>query len=354
MRLIFLYVSHSRASSFIEILKTEGYWWLLKRLLETGIVDEVLVVMTCRQRKTFSYGKKFNGVLVRGLEEVEALFRPGDVVWCRGGWKAWAVYLERWAKKGMWLIIYAANTGRQRWTFWPVVFDDLGDTTYVDPRGRFQLAWKKPTNPELFNLKVVDRVYDVCIGASHIHDRKGQWKVIKVLIEHQKLFNRKLKCVLPGRFTHGTRTNMLLQDIKKNRLVVDLPGMVPRNHVAALMSKSKLFVRLGGGGQNDRGPLEALCCGCPILLETPKRHAPFISLRPDFIVQNPDNLQALAKQMEDVLRLDSPEVYPSVFQFHEEHSSVENVILPEMRKLFGVMREYPVANVEKLREVYCV
>lgn len=354
MRLIFLYVSDRKAPAYVEMFKTEGYWWLLKRLLETSIVDEVLVVMTSKRSQEFSYGKNFHGVIVTGLQDLDSVLRPNDVIWCRGGWKAWADHLRRWADEGRWLICYAANTGRQKWPFWSVVFDDLSGRTCVDGRGRFQLDWKKPTNPEIFKLMDRERVFDVCIGASHIHDKKAQWKTVKVIAEHQKIFGRKLRCVMPGRQVHGVHTNNLMSDISKYRLRVAMLGMVPRLEVAKIMNRSKLFVRFGGGGQNDRGPLEALRCGCMLLLETPSRHAPFLSKLSQMIAEDPNNLQSLAKQIEILLQFSSKEVHKSMFEMHEQKSGVENVIIPAMSKLFGVMREYPKKSIEKLREVYGV
>jgi len=58
--------------------------------------------------------------------------------------------------------------------------------------------------------------------------------------------------------------------VEHQKLDVAITGMVDRSALNAIYNKTSLYVHLGGGGQNDRGPIEALSCGCNVLLEPPK------------------------------------------------------------------------------------
>jgi len=263
-----------------------------------------------------------------------------DVLFIRGGFKTWHDYLIE-CKGKQWLLLYAANTGRQKWTFWDVVFNDLQEGHSMDARGRFQFHYKKPTHPVIFHYDNGDRMYDVCIGASHIHDKKGQWLGIKTVAAYNKKYGERLNCVMPGRAFRGVHSNYINQDIHNYKLWVKRPGMVPRASVAKIMRESKLFIHLGGGGQNDRGPLEAMRCGTPVMIRAPHRHAPVVWRCPQNYIADTENPDELASIMREALLAYSEDQRRRVFEYYEANASIENVILPEMKRLFNAIRVNP-------------
>jgi hypothetical protein len=193
MRLVFFYLAHRNAGFYFDFLATEGYYWLLKRMVETGIVDEVSVIIDSGQKLApVDYMPGITGHVVPGIENTP--LRDGDIIWVRGGWKSWFPFLSRLHEEQRWLLFYGANTGRERWPLWDVVFDDLSGRDYVDGAGRIHLDFRKPTNPEIFHPMDIDPKYDLCIGASHIHDKKGQWRGVQAAIAYQKIFGKNLKC----------------------------------------------------------------------------------------------------------------------------------------------------------------
>ena len=358
MRLVFVYVRHSRASHFATIFPAEGYYWLLKRMVDTNIVDEVLVVIDGGRDQTFEYERGISGVVIPQLAGLPELLRADDVIWVRGGYKPWHNVLKPLAEQGYWLLNYPAGTGRERWLFWHVVFDDLRiadmSQVHIDRRDRFWFPFLKPTRPDVHFPKKVERVYDVCIGASHVYDKKCQWKMVKAAIEYKKLFKVNLKCILPGAHRHGTHSDFIMTDIAQNSLDINVCGMVPRDEVCNVLNQSKLFVHLGGNGQNDRGPLEAMACGTPVMIETPHRHAPFISANLDvnFVIKYGDDMEFLARQIHDILPTLTEEKREVVHRYHEAQSGVDGVILPRMKRLFSVFRRSPRADMDALREEY--
>jgi len=327
-------------------------------MVETGIVDEVLVVIDGGRAQQFDYEKGIHGAVVQHLADMPELLREDDVIWARGGYKTWHDTLRDLAEKGHWLLNYAAGTGRERWLFWHVVLDDLRiadmSQIHIDRRGRFWFPFLKPTRPDVHFPKKMERIYDVCIGASHVYDKKCQWKMVKAAIEYKKLFGVNLKCILPGAHRHGVRSDSIMSDIMQNNLDIEVCGMLPREKVCDILNMSKLFVHLGGNGQNDRGPLEAMRCGTPVMIETPRRHAPFISANLDvnFVVAYEDNYEFLAQQIHEILPTLTEEKREIVYRYHEAQSSVDKVILPRMERLFSVFRRSPRADMGALREEY--
>lgn len=357
MRLIFLYVAHRKAKHFSEVVKTEGYYWLLKRMVETGVVDSVDIVITSGGDEfSVSYeGGLMNCHVLNGLHRLDDKFniRVGDVVWCRGGWKAWAPHLQALARRGVWTMLYAANTGRQKWKWWHVILDDLRDGCVLDALGRFHMYWRKPMNPGIFFPTNVDRDYDVCIGASHVHDRKAQWKMVEVSLAYRRLFGADLRCVMPGLIQRGTQTNHIRSKVADNKMKIDLLGGVPRSKVAAVMNRSKLFVYMGGHGQNDRGPLEAMSCGTMPLVAAPHRHDPVFG-RMGWVIEQPNNFEATARQLRSVLGTINEETRKTTREVFQESFDVDRKILPEMAWLLGVMKMHPRADASALKEAYGV
>ncbi len=353
MRLVFVYTMSPRIDYLLKFLPSEGYYYLLSKMLDAKIVDEVLVVIDSKIDRKLSFRPGIKCSVIKGFEKFPSLLRPGDIIWIRGGFRGWHNILVPISRAGYWMILYAANTPRQRWLFWDIIFNDLDKKQHLDSRGRFWFYWKKPTNPEAFYPITMPRTYDLCIGASYIHDHKAQWKVVDALIKYKEIFNTNLKCILPGGWYHGVESNKIRNKIEKNGLNVNITGHVLRDELIKIYNQSKLFVHLGGAGQNDRGPLEAMRCGTPVMIETPKRHAPFVSeCSYNFVVTKPTSPEAIARDIHKQLEDASEGRRKEVFAYHEECSGIDEVILPEMTQLFDVFRNYPSADVERLKEVF--
>lgn len=347
----------SSGNKYVRQFHTEGYYYQLKRMLELGIVDEVLMLIeTVRETGCFSFGPKFTGYVLPEMWQARQFIRENDIIWCRGGFRSWFNFLNLMVDTKHWTLCYAANTGRQKWPFWHVILDDLLQThgTFMDKRGRLIFDFKKATNPKLFKPQALARDFDVCVGASHIHDKKAQWKMIDACIEYKKRYGRNLKCVMPGVIQHGVNTNQIIGKIKTHGLDVQLPGMLPREKMPEIYNRSKVFVHLGGGGQNDRGPLESMRCGTPSAVETPLRHARFISQCPvNFVSEYANYPKDLAEEVHVwVEKSKWEDSRARVHAWHEEHSGIENVLMPDMKKLFDFFRGVPKADREALGKYY--
>jgi glycosyltransferase involved in cell wall biosynthesis len=247
------------------------------------------------------------------------------------------------AKGKHWLMLYAANTGRARWRFWDVILDDLSGFSQFDKvgTGRFFYNFIKPISPEFFFPKELPKKYDICIGASHIHDRKGQWRTIKAIIEYERMYGKKLKCILPGKFMRGVNTNEIKYDVQKNNLDVEITGMVHRDRVAEIMNESKLFVYCGTGGQNDRGPLEALRCGTKIIVANTRRHHPLVYENKEVsTVINHNDFKGIAKEINRNLMAHKKEDRHIVSSYYETVAGMETVVVPRMVELLEVMKRF--------------
>lgn len=292
MRLIFLYMYGGSSPKKLPYdpsipaknglainFHTEGYAYLLEALLREKVVDEIIVFIDSTRGSGFYQSGNLPIYVIPNIAHVDDYLKKDDIIWVRGGFRSWHDWLlgKEWQ---YWQMLYAANTGRQRWKFWDVVFDDLTGHHSVDKRQRWFFDFRKPVNESIFYPQDQPKVYDVCIGASHIHDKKAQWRFVKVAIHFKRLFNYNLKCVLPGRIMRGIGTNNIMSDIKEHNLNIETPGMVPREQVAQLMNQSKFYVHMAGYGQNDRGPLEAMACGTKVILTAPHRHHPTLSANP--------------------------------------------------------------------------
>lgn len=353
MRIVFVYTMSPRIDYLLEFFPSEGYYYLLSKMLDAKIVDEVLIVIDSKIDKELSFRPGMNCSVIRGFEKFPALLRSDDVIWVRGGFRGWHNILVPISEANHWLILYAANTPRQRWLFWDVIFNDLSKDQHLDSRGRFWFYWKKPTNPEAFYPINMPRTYDLCIGASYVHDHKCQWKTVDALISYKEIFNTNLRCVLPGGWYHGVETNKIRDKIEEHNLDVFIVGHIPRSDLVKVLNQSKLFIHLGGSGQNDRGTLEAMRCGTPVIIETPRRHAPFVSECPhNKVVGIPTSSEAIAKTIHNQLELTNEGIREKVFVYHENRSGMAEIVLPEMARLFEVFRKHPKADAKLLREEY--
>lgn len=372
MRLVYLFVADGPAPTGSNIswddraiatnpyvsngMYAEGFFYLLNKLVNRSIVDEVLIIV----ESTKGTGRHLylqDGVSAYVLPEIEGLdryLRPDDVIFCRHGFRTWFPFLQKASEDRRWILFYRAASNRGPWPFWDVILEDCIEQSFVDNREMLHLQIAKPTNPVVFYLMGLDRPYDVCIGASHIHDKKAQWKTIKVLAELQRKYNRKLRCVLPGRVTGGEMTREMLNGSDLRELDVTFPGMVDRAELAIIMNHSKLFVHLGGAGQNDRGVLEAMCCGCQPVLANVQYHAPFTytNKKLSYVIKEPENLSLTAAEIRNVLDWWEPSLPWRIAEYYNSNADVDSVIVPQFKRLFEVLGSTQKSDRRLLRDAY--
>jgi len=362
MRLVFFYYSYKHGygqgqawdpcaesnNYYAARFTQEGYYRLIQYMADLRIIDEALVVIESRESPGYRvYSEKVHCLVMPDITALTGLIKAGnDVIWVRGGFKHWHDWLFDLHKQGFWLMIYAANTGRQKWKFWDVVFNDLDGKDHVDGIGRVHLDFRKPINDEIFYLNPVRDRWDVMIGASRVHDKKGQWRAIDALATYKELYKEPLRAVVPGPFSRGVQTNRIREKVLFHNLPVDILGEVPREDLAVVMNSTKIFVGLGSHGQGDRGPMEAMACGCPLLIGYPWYHAPWVTADERYaaVSENPDNPIVVATEINKMLSEYTPALRQEVSRYREECAGIERHALPLMARLFSWFKENPRAN----------
>jgi hypothetical protein len=271
---LILHYAHNRTD--VQHFRQDGLFDLMEWLTHSGVVTEVLVVNTAMPNYKTSIGWNIEWLCLPDSTQLIPWLEPNDVVFVRGGYKPTDFY-EHCKQSGIPMIFYGANTGRERWGFWDVVLDDLQDIklSYTTSNNTVVVPYRKPIKDNVFYM-IDDYVqeYDVCLGASNIHDKKGQWFGVEVVEEYERVFKKKLRAVMPGKLRGGgINTVKAMEKIERGKVDVELTGELPRNELARLFNKTRLFLHLGSG-QNDRSLLEANACGCPALIRYPQYHEP--------------------------------------------------------------------------------
>jgi len=151
----------------------------------------------------------------------------------------------------------------------------------------------------------------------------------------------------------GTNTSQIPKVIAEHSLDIKVLGMVGRKTVNQIYNKSKLFVYLGGGGQNDRGPLEALCCGTQIIICNPARHHEVCYLDPtvNAVCEKHLDFKMVAQKMNLALNKWTTNTKTLVHKYFEAQNGIETVCLPEMKSVFDVIRRNPQPSKEALQEI---
>lgn len=285
-------------------ITTEGFYYLFRKLIECGILDEVLIVIdSMRSPGMISHHPGIKIRVVPHIDYITPYLRDDDVFYVRGGFKPWYEFLTKQRAAGRWMMFYRAATNRGNWPFWDVILEDLSIAMTVDGQGRITYPIVKPTNPEIFYTIQNEhyRPYDLCIGASHIHDKKGQWRTINALVSYQKIYGENLHCIMPGSIHHSVNTNKIPEIITENNLDITMPGMIDRRDMRAIYSSAKLYTHLATAGQNDRGVLESLCCGTPAMIGFPAYHPVQFKLPAVRTVTRPDDSVEVAYDIHSAL-----------------------------------------------------
>jgi hypothetical protein len=334
---------------------TEGYWYLLNEIAKSKVVDEVFVIIESNSSPGIFKAGLVSGVVIPEFSFALEYLKEDDIIWVRGGFKSWIDTILKLRERAQWILFYGANTGRERWPFWDIVLNDLTPLPFLRVAERVYIRFTKPINPAIFFPMDERKRFDFCIGASNIHDKKGQWKVLEALLEWKVLDKHLPTCVLPGGGRGAARDAWIHKVVREHNLSVLFPGSVPRFELAHIFNQSRVSIFIGGG-QNDRGPLESLQCGTPIMIGSPQKHPAYFGLNPgvcrtvsaDFIPTQ------LAAEMQSFLG----EHYAvsgdqqRVVDFFQRHNGFETVVLPEMLRLLKILVKHPKVDLTYLERAY--
>ncbi|RLA01455.1 MAG: hypothetical protein DRQ42_03180 [Gammaproteobacteria bacterium] len=329
------------------MFQEEGLHNVFKKLLQEKVIDEVLVVVESNRGTGVGDFGGMKGYIVPEIWQILPYLREDDILFIRGGFRSWHNFLiEKHMHK--WKMLYAANTGRSRWKWWDIVLDDLQPVQklpYLESRGRLFLHYEKPINPDIFYKEPDAKIkYDVCLGASHVHDKKGQWLGIKALREYYYTYGKNLRVIMPGGGGRGVNTTPMYKTIPK--LDIIQTGFVARPELRRILNASKLFCHFGGGGQNDRGPLEAMACGCPIAIKTPHRHGRVTWENKDISYVFNNDIHDMALDLHHLTSYPNGSLRDKTVNWFQQTSGIDNVVYPQFKMLFEFMNKHPKPTLE--------
>ena len=132
-------------------------------------------------------------------------------------------------------------------------------------------------------------------------------------------------------------TKHIQKILKSGDVDIEGPVGLTRERLALMMNRSKLFVHAGYGGQNDRGILEAMCCGCTPLLFGQSHVSPTIWDRAIHITQEPHNIaQTIWTALENY-----NQHYDTGYRYA---NGLHEVALPSMRRLLSFIEHNPAVD----------
>lgn len=314
----------------------ECYFTMFQDLVKCGVISDLTVVFESGVGPgKAKFVKGARNFVVPEINLVREFIEDDTIIFVRGGFKHWHDFLVQFKEKN-WLICYAANTGRDKWPWWDIVFDDLEMKNIVDRYGRYYFPFIKPTNENVFGVKTEQIKYDICIGASHIHDKKGQWKAVKVIEAFHKKFGYYPTAIMPGSPRRSTETiKMFNKQWVSNE--INLPGMTSKPELSNIFACCKVFMHLGAGGQNDRSILEAHACGMPVILSNSPRFTPL--LKEDgistFIFDPESSFEEMAERLYMILANFNVKGKIIRHSIYKRRMGYYEVVLPMLKDLFN-------------------
>lgn len=314
--------------------KDECYFKLIEALVDSKIIDEVFIFYESNNDPgvaKWTSNKKIYCEVIPEIRFISDYITSDTVILSRGGAKHWHDFLLAY-KGSNWLIEYGANTGREKWLFWDIILDDIGENTnIVDKHGRYIAKFVKPTNEDIFKPVELPLAYDFCIGASHIHDKKGQYRIIDILAEYEKMFKTTPRVIIPGSVRRSANTIAMIPKILNFKNLV-IPGFVTKDALNTIFNKSRFFVHLGSHGQNDRSLLEALASGTPIVYGSAKHHAPELK-KFCFSIEGIRSSRELALHFKTLLELDTIQLRSRFYDSYIKHYGFNQVATPLFSRL---------------------
>lgn len=358
-RLVFLFMSKSSATPYstkrvkptnpcgdyyLNAFRGECYFQMLEELLRLDIFHELFIFYESNinpgladwiRDKNLKY--RVHCEVIPEIRFVDEYINDDTVIFVRGGFKHWFEFLAKYKNKN-WLMIYAANTGRSKWKFWDVILEDIATkNNYVDDHGRYHFKFTKPTNENLFFFKNYPVKIDVCIGASHIHDKKGQYHIVEAIKILKKDFNYHVNAVLPGSSRGGINSAKMLNHLSQTG--VEYVGYLPKYQLSEIFNYSKLFVHMGNHGQNDRSLLEAFACGTPIIYKSFIHHDPELK-KYCHLFEHENNHYLLAKAIKSSLDTFKQSHKEVISREYKKNFGFKEKVIPKMSKLLDFMFRY--------------
>lgn len=322
--------------------QSDGMIHLFKTLAESGTVSRFIALID----STISPGSLSlgpNSVLytVPSMTCASEIIDPGDILIVRGGFKPWIPFLDYiYLKRQNWILFYRANTNRHAWPYWDITLNDLIDSSRAI-RGRLHYQFTKPVNEDIFGVidaqNTIPKEYDIMIGASHIHRRKGQYITVQALQSYYHLFGTKPRAIMPGGYMRCSTTQQIQKILRSGDVDITGPVGLTRQRLALAMNRTRLFVHAGHGGQNDRGILEALCCGCLPVLFGKSHVSPAIWSKAIHIPQDPNNIAQILWTALDNYNPMYDNGYRYVNGLHE-------VAVPSIQRLLSFIEHNPAVD----------
>lgn len=320
----------------------ECYFKMLETLVENKTITDLKVFYESNVNPgRANFVKGADCYVIPEIRLVEDFIDDDTIIFARGGFKHWHDWLLKYKNKN-WLMIYAANTGREKWKWWDINFNDCGMDNILDVHGRYQFPFVKPTNEDVFycDFSVSEPKYDICIGASHIHDKKGQYHGVKLMKVFCELFGYYPSAVMPGGIRRSTYTTEMVNDpVFINE--VHCPGMLSKPDLKKLYDETKFFIHLGTVGQNDRSIIEAYACGVPVGIRNLKAHTPLLSPNEDTIVHfdlddDPDYVKS-ANKLKLILDNWSLDIKHQAYADYKMKMGYFDVAIPALTRLFEIL-----------------
>jgi len=208
--------------------------------------------------------------------------------------------------------------------------------------GSFRFGFKKPTNPNLFYyIPNTEMKYDLCIGGSHIHDKKGTRKTVDALVKYREIFNEDPACIMPESVHRGVETNKAIDILKREKLNVFMPGMVDRKNLNIIYNQSKILVYLGRGGRGDRCPIEAMRCGCSTIIGNTRQHSKLLYQNKELCTVFPEDMtdEEIARELYYKIKIYDIKTREKLYNYYKDNAGIKTVILPDMKKIFDTLRK---------------
>jgi len=325
-------------------LVNDGVYQLIKHLTHTENLAPTEIFIDSKEANGCHKTDHVNLNVVSNIQAAFDFIDDLDIIWVRGGFKPWIPLLTQLHKRRTnWIIFYRANSNYGGWPYWDIVLNDFVTMPQII-RNTLHYPYSKPVNEQLFYLQPMLKKYDIMIGASHIHRHKGQATILKAILDLQQATGKKYRVVLPGGMIRDTSNQFILDQHKKQETELYLPGNVSRHQLCTLMNQTKLFIHAGVSGQNDRGVLEAMACGMPVIVVNPRRFSPFVAILaatpmyksatlPDLVADNLNEHWSINYEANCALR----QWYLSVNGLHQ-------VCLPKMQRLTKFFKAYPLPD----------
>lgn len=320
--------------AYIQGLQCDGIYGLIER----AVIGCKAASMACFIDTRRAYGKVAvacgDVFCVPNMDAVWGFIQPGDIVIVRGGARPWYNLLDVLHKRRKnWMLFYRANSNFGGWPFWDCVLNDFIDA-HTTIKGILHYAYHKPVCEDIFQPQhLLNRPYDVCVGASHIHRQKGQHTILPIAQAYEKRYGKRLRLVVPGGGMKDRAYFELLAAASSGDYEITLPGHLTRHAMATLYNQCSVFAHLGVNGQTDRSVLEAMQCGIPVLLRTPRRFAPFISAEggPNAILntQNPEVQLRCLLAMSQTSNM--------VHEYYQRHNGFNTVAYPVFKTLLDAI-----------------